>query len=178
MINKGKGTEKLESHYNLPHYYDFYRESTFKNDWNHPYYIKRSLYNKILKEYYKEISRMIIYENYEYKLPSRLGVICIRKYKPLNKIENGELINKLPVDIGATMKLWNSNEEARKKKILLRHLNKHTDGYVAKFFLIKHTANFKNKSLYNFTATRTNKREVTVALKNPKLKIDYFKLKQ
>jgi hypothetical protein len=116
MDNKGKGVEKIKSHYNLPDYYRYYKETTFGKDKDHPYFVERKLFNMIVKDYMKEVSRKIIYENYEYKIPCRLGVICIRKFKPKNKIEDGVHVNNLPVDMGATMKLGELIPRLRRRK--------------------------------------------------------------
>jgi hypothetical protein len=100
-------------------------------------------------------------------LPVNMGKLLIMGYeKKVGIAEDGTLINKLPIDFKRTRELWDTNEDAREKRILIRHLNKHTDGKVYKFVYNKSKARYKNKSAYRFKATRTHNRNLANVVRN------------
>jgi len=174
---KGKQEEKIKAHYNTGEYYKYYKEKHFGRNKSSKYYVDKQLYTKVLKDFFDLVVEDLIMNGSEFILPSNMGKIQIRKYKATLKMgEDGKLINHLPVDYGATNKLRASNPEAAKNKVVIRHLNKHTDGYTFRYIYIKNKARYKNKSAYSFKMTRTNKLKVTNSVRIYKKKIDFLKL--
>lgn len=175
MIFKGKQSELIKSDYNTPDYYKHYIKTHCRKDKTSKYYITQSQYTNILKKFFQLLIEEKVYKGEEVVLPYNMGKLFIRKMKSTVKLdENGKLINHLPVDFGATRKLWRENEEAFKKKIIVRHLNKHTNGFVFKFIYNKDKARYRNKSMYRFEPTRKHKRNLAKLIKVSKHKIDFL----
>lgn len=182
-MKKGKQKEKRPIDIGISDFYNYYASMYFRVKENGKtkiykdsiFYIDRSLYSKIVGEFNKEICRLILEENYDFVIPARLGVIGIRKKKPIPYIdEDGSFINTLPVDWKKTKDLWNSDEKAKEKKTIIRHLNKKTYGYIAKFIYFKNTANYKNKSKYKIQPCRTLKRRLSNLFSSGKT--DYYEI--
>ena len=133
-------------------------------------------FSTICKEFNDKISDLIVYENFSFLLPFRLGRIRIRKYKPKMYLQKDGSLDKsrLRPDWNATKKLWESNLKAKKEKKLIFHLNDHTNGYQHRWFWEKLTSNVKNNSAYSFLPSRNNKRTLATVLKDEDLDVDYF----
>lgn len=175
-MSKGKQPEKIKAHYNTEHYYKYYINSNC-SDKNSKFYVTKKVYVKVLKEFFDLIIEDMIMTGEPFILPYNMGKLQIKKYKVEVKLdENGNLVNKLPIDFHKTKLLRESNPEAAEKKIIIRHLNKHSDGYVFRFFYIKHRAKYKNRILYKFKITRTNKEKLARAIRKYGKKIDFLKV--
>ena len=161
MDNSRKGIRnKIKIHYGMKDYYNHYISSYKVNDINdedNPYIISSQTYNNIITDFNSGIVDLILEEQYDFKIPFRLGMIGIRKFKPrLGIDDNGKLINKLPVNPRATRELWDSDPEAKKNKVYIRYTNKHSDGYVFTIhYFKKYKAKYKNKSVYKFEPVRS-----------------------
>ena len=116
-------------------------------------------YRKICEDFNKKIMDDILLKSREFKMPFRLGSLRIKK-KKMNF--SSKLKNKLKIDWKAT----------RENKKVIYHLNDHTNGFNYRWYWEKKNAIIKNKSIYSFQATRTNKRRLAALLKNNE--IDYF----
>lgn len=103
-------------------------------------------------------------------LPHRLGTIELRKYETKIIIQNGKVITNLPIDWDRTLKLWTEDEEAYKKRTLVKMEEKE----IFKVFYNKRTANFENKSFMQFEVNRDLKKRLKQKIKNKA--IDAFKL--
>lgn len=155
---------KLKIDFGITDYYKFYKNKYIKKD--EVYNLTSVEYNEIISDYNLEIKDLILNYNYDFKLPFQLGIIGIRKYKPTFKVENGKILtNNFPVNPRATRELWDSNPEAKNKKILVRYTNKHSDGYVFTLKYFKSNAKYKNKSIYRITFKREFQRELSVRAK-------------
>lgn len=164
MDNSRKGIKnKITNSYGILDYYKYYNKNYVSNS-NSNYYVDKNTYSNILSDFHEELSNEIIFNNFEFKLPFRLGVLCLRKFKPKLKIVNNKLINHNPPDFKATKELWEKDEEARENKVLVRHLNKHSNGFIFIMKLYKATSNFKNKSLFSFESTRFIKKKIKKAV--------------
>lgn len=108
--------------------------------------INKALYKKICLEFNKLLSNSIMNNAFEFKMPSNIGSLRVKKIKG-NKTRR--------VD-------WKTTKKHNTK---VYHLNFHTDGYYYKWFWHKHKAIFTNKSAYSFTPTRYNKRTLASLLK-------------
>jgi hypothetical protein len=171
-MKRGKG--KIKVHYGRADMYKHYIESTEKKP--EGIQVSYSDYCTVLNKFNKDISKAIMENAYEFILPSRVGIIRIKKYKPKIKVkDNGELItNNLAVDYKATNELWRNNPEAKKAGKKVFHLNNHSDGYRYIWYYSNYRNNLPNKSLYRFIPTRTNKRELSKLIKDDTFKGDYF----
>ena len=115
-------------------------------------------YRSICEDFNKLIIDEILLKAKEFKMPYRLGSLRILK-KEMN-YSAGK--NKLKIN-------W---FETNKNKTVIYHLNDHTDGFNYRWFWSKKKAIVKNKTIYSFQATRTNKRRLAGLLKTKQ--VDYF----
>ena len=158
---KNKRTEgKITADYGMKDYYNYFIRG------NPEIKITRGTYNNIISDFNEEIINLIIEENLEYVLPYMGSSISIKKTKRTPKIINGKLYNPTPVDWVATNKLWDEDEEAREKKLLVRYLNNHTSKYVFSIYFKKYISSFINKNIYSFVSNRTFKRQLSARIKD------------
>ena len=134
--------------YTIKDFYKSYNE--FIGD-NELYQINYKVYRQIVTAYFKYIYTRVIEESAEFKLPCRLGTLCIVKHKP--KTYNGK---SLRVDFKAT------NEYHK----TIFHLNEHSDGYKYRFYWNKKDSLITNKTKYQLIATRFNKHRLAQIIKN------------
>ena len=104
-------------------------------------------------------------------LPNRMGRLELRKYDAKIRVDsNNKVITNLPIDWDRTLKLWSEDEEAYKKRILIKMEEKE----IFKVFYNKKSANYENKSFMQFDVNRDIKRSLTQQIKNRA--VDAFKL--
>lgn len=173
---------KLQVDYGLPDYYKFYKSRYMDVDRSavglsqKQYDVSRKEYHAIICEFNLEIRRLIVDEAYDFRMPFNIGIIGLRKYKPNIKIIDGKIVtNNFPINPRETRKLWDSNPEAKEKKMYVRYTNKHSDGYVFTIHHFRNSAKFKNKTFYRFEFLRHFQREVSNRAKEKS--IDAFILK-
>jgi len=165
-----KGPNKIKIHYGMPDYYKYYNDK-----YNNKVCSKK--YNKIISEFNLEIINLIINENIEYSMNPLHLVIGVRKVKRRPRIVNGKLRNTVPIDWKTTKELWQSDEEAKEKKILVRFSNSHTSGYIFSINLIKVGLGFQNKKYYKFKASRKFARDLGERIQDEdKERYDTYKL--
>lgn len=143
-----RSKNNIKSGYGMKDYYKFYSEH------NPDKKIAKAKFNKIISTVNKEIIEMMLNEGFEYKLPHIHTTITIRKDKRKPSIKDGKVINPSPVDWVKTKKLWKEEPDTKVKKILVRHINSHTSGYVFRIYLKKFGAAIKNRSYYKFKPSR------------------------
>lgn len=129
------------------------------------------LINNIIKDILGFIADELVTSSYLYRLPNSLGMIYIDKKKPFLKRIDGKLINGKPIDLNATLKLWETNPEAKEKKIKIRFDNYHTNGYVYRFKYSTSKSNFTNKSIYQLRFNRIVKQKLHKAIMAGKVEI-------
>lgn len=132
--------------------------------------------NNAVADVNKAIMEEMIFHNKFFKLPFRLGTIMILKYKPIPKRKKCGALS-LPIDWNETNKLWAEDIEAKANKKFVYFRNLHTGGYVMHFKWIKNTTNVRNIKGYEFKAVKHRKRQLTSALKDTTIKVDYFEKK-
>lgn len=183
MKKKGKQPEKYKAHIKTGDFYKYYANATFrikegnriKIYRNSKYYVSRSKFTNIISDFNKLIRDAILKDNFDFRLPNRIGGLGIRKRRVKPYIDkNGEYINPLPPNWKATLKLWETDLDAKKNKILIRHTNIHSKGYIAEWVFFRHMANFKNKSQYSFIPCRTAKQMLSKIMKDELSNIDYY----
>jgi hypothetical protein len=178
-VNKGKQKQKHIMTCGMSDFYKHYCFNSFKEKkgrsvvihTDSKYNVDPKLYGNILKDFNKAIMSEILYDNFEYTLPSMLGELSIKKYTK-STLE----IAKLPIDWKETKSMWEEDPETREQKKLIRQLNDHTNGQIFRFKYNKKKARYKNKSVYKFLACRTAKRELATALKDTNVEINFYQL--
>lgn len=101
--------------------------------------------------------------------PHRMGIVELRKFKGGVSIKNGKLKISYPVNWDATLKLWFKDEEAREKKILIRHESE----YLYHFKYLTYPASFNNKRMYGFEVNRWIKLALKDNIKNGKVDVPW-----
>lgn len=145
--------------YGMIDYFKYYNK-------NNKYKVDRKTFSYIVSELNKTVVENMLEDSLDFKLPGRCGAIVIRKSKRKVKIINDKIVNTNPPDWNKTMKLWEKDPECKKNKILIRHNNIHTAGFVFQILYSRSLANFKNKSFYTFKAARKFKRDLTKRINN------------
>lgn len=92
------------------------------------------------------------------QLPHQMGRLEIRKQEANIRIKDGKVKTNLPVDWDRTLKLWEEDEEAYDKRILVRTEEKE----IFKIYYNRRKATYLNKGFFEF---RPNK-ELRKRLKN------------
>lgn len=192
MEKRGKQKEKYPTHVGVTQCYN-----TYKNDYlltkketvnkngvttvrkvlrkNTKYFLTQTQYSFILKMFNEAIGHELIFNNFNFKMPYRLGNLVILKNKPKIYVDKDDkVINCLPVDWKETLKLWEEDPKAKLEKKLIRCVNEHFNGYVAKFKYDRSNARYANKTVYNFIPCRTLKIALAKAVKNPNINIDFY----
>jgi len=133
--------------------------------------------NRIFGEFNKEISKQIVYNNFEFRMPAGLGTIRISKRKMLPPIidEYGKVSRPKSkwVHFNKTKELWARDEKARKerKKIYINYEHE----YFYSWKWDKSSYKVRHKQLYRFLPSRANKKLIFEAASNPAYNIEYFK---
>lgn len=184
MEKKGKQEEKHKTHVATEDFYSFYSNNYFKEKEENKktvinrkskYYLTRKEYSKILDLFNIGVRELMIYDNFEYKLPARLGYLLVTKKKITPYIgKDGEYKNPLPVNWKETLALWEEDSNAKIAKKLIRYDNKHFNGNLAKWTHSKKTAIFTWKSAYAFVACRTAKTMLGAAILDTNINVDYY----
>ena len=139
---------------------DFYLDYKYRYDVRDPKYVDKITYTKILNSFFEVISKAIMEEGYEYKLPHSMGSLRIKKFKA----------RKPAIDWKRTNEFYEKN--GFKKHIY--HFNEHSSGFSGRWYWDKKGAILKGKSLYKFTPTRTNKRRIAELIKGNNTIKKYF----
>ena len=149
-----RSSKKIPAHYGMKDYYNY-----FINKYPE-YNISKKQFNKVITEYNKILGNHII-DNLTVKLPFKLGSIdMIKQHREVYLNDDGKVINTNPPNWKETLHLWETNAEAKAKKIIIRHTNKHTGGYVFSIKYNKSKAIYKNKKVYFFKPIRTISRNI------------------
>lgn len=159
MIRSKRTKGKLNSDFGMKDYYNYYKKNNKES-------VNRNIYSNVIFDFNKEISEMIINENFEYYIPYIDSVLCVRKKKSVPKIIDGKVINRTPIDWKATEQLWNENEEAKEKKILIKYSNYETNKFIFFVYFKKYLSSFSNKKYYKFDTCRGMSRLLSKRIKD------------
>jgi hypothetical protein len=157
--------KRISKDYTLKYAYEIYKNSVDKKD---PIYnISRVLFGKICGDFNKEIVNRIIFDNFEFKMFSRGGILSLRKYKQKIWLDKDGNVRKkfLKVDPYATMKLREEDPEAARLNKVVYFDNAHSDGYKYCIFWSKASSTIKNCSKYIFRPVRDTNRLLAKAIK-------------
>lgn len=170
--------EKIKADYKSGDIYKKYLSTTkSKNP------VVRTIFVKILKEFFGGVVEDLIYKGSEFSFPYKLGTLRIRKSKVKLKLDANGNIDKrrLRPDWGSTRKLWKSKypnlswEEIKniKNKPILYHENKHSDRWQHTWYWNRSTCVVKNSTAYSLDMSRDNDRYLAKALKRDDVALDY-----
>lgn len=155
---KDKRTHRFSADYGLTDYRKFYIEKHGDID--------TKLYSSVVRDFNKGIAHLIVEESMRYKIPFIGFEMFIAKSKRGPKLVNGQLVNTVPVDWRSTLDLWESDKEAKEKKLLVRYNNYHTSGYVFRIYVRKSGSKMKNKSYYRIRPNRKFQRSLSSRIKD------------
>lgn len=147
MNQKVKTADRTKS-YTIPSFYNAYIDDVEKNT---VYDIPYSTYRQIVTEYFQYLRDQLIEESKCVKLPYRLGSVQIIKNKP--KFYDRR---SLRIDYQASKQY--------DKMIFLT--NEHSDFYKYRCYWCKQDMIVPNKTKYQLTMTRANKRNLAQIIKN------------
>lgn len=144
--------------------------SNYNSKYYSPYYLRRVLVeyprvdkNKLVEAVamYFKLAREDMALGDKINLQDKLGNLYLKKEKREVYIdENGDIINKLPINHRATWKLWKEKPELIKKSYV-RYVNDHSNNHVFSLHYQVSKAVFRNKNIYNFKFNRTLKQTLS-----------------
>ena len=151
--------------------YDFYLKR-YGNELG----LTQSQFSSIVKDFNTEIMKAVIEEAYFFMMPYVKFGLFIKSYKiKLKEDEFGNLVMRhLRIDWATTLNLWKVDQEAREKKIIVRHFNEHSGRRNYRFYFDKVRSRTKNQAFYAFIPTRKWKRHLAATIKNPDKQITYY----
>jgi hypothetical protein len=164
--------KKMSAKYGIREAYRYYKSRI-----DNPMPYKK--FREVWITFIDKVTKGIVEEGKDFTMPYRLGSVGIRKQKIQVKMNPDGSIDKryLRPDWQATKELWARDEEAKKDKRLVFHLNRHFGGYNAKWFWDKSTCIVKNQAAYSLTMSRENKRKLSEAIFDEDLEVDYYEQK-
>jgi hypothetical protein len=120
-------------------------------DEDSPYYVTYSEYVGICSDYYKAQIQNILERGAKFKLPFRMGDVCVTK-KRLKKFDK----EHLPIDWAMSKKLGK----------YIYHVNDHSNNYKYRFrWAKKMSRTTPNIGQYRLVLTRANKRKLAACIK-------------
>lgn len=153
LNNKRK---RRKANYTSNHYTPYYSRRILKEFDN----ISKKDLNRAVAMYF-ELCREDLALGNKINLQNKLGNLYLKKEKrEVYLDENGEIVNKLPINIRETAKLWREKPEL-KNKTFVRYVNDHTENHLFSLHYEVGKAVFKNKSVYNFIFNRGLKSELS-----------------
>jgi hypothetical protein len=136
--------------------------------------LSKELFNKIWIDFIegdekndiKGVINRIIFDNFEFKFPFRMGSLRIKKKKVKARLdENGKLKTSwIPRD-------WKSSKELNAPVYCM---NKHTMGFKMSWQWNKESGNMKNIRYNYLNVVRTLDRRLAKALKDPNNNLDFY----
>lgn len=96
-------------------------------------------YRKAMEDFFTEVSKKIIYENFTFMMPYSLGTVVVKAFK--NPFKDRYID-------------WKTTKEVGK---IVRHLNTHSFGYYFGIVWDKSYVRFRNNAYYTFTARKSDK---------------------
>ena len=138
--------------------------------------IDKKKITKIISRYF-ELAQEDLSHGNTVSLGASLGDLYVVKMKRNVYInDQGVLINKLPIDQGATNKLWKAKPELRGLKFV-RHINSHSSGFLFKLKHYLFGSQIKNKSIYTFRFSRALKTRLSENIINKEVEAYEIKSK-
>lgn len=143
--------------------YDAYKHIR-RNKW---YDIGRPVTEKEFYSIIRGVNKLLADEialGHKVTFPSRMGYLELRKVENGVSIVDGKLKITYPINWDETLRLWFEDEEAKKKKTLVRDESKFR--YRVRYN--KYDATYENKSFYQFDLNRFIKQKLKDNIKSNK----------
>lgn len=149
--------------------YNFYKKNAKKP-------VDKETFRSVWSEFAESVTDSIV-EGKDFLMPFKIGFLGIRKHKIKVKLNPDGSIDKryLRPDWKATKELWKKDEQAKERKQLVFHLNKHFNGYNCKWHWDKKGCRIVNQTAYSLVMTRQNKRKLAKAIFEGE--VDYYEQK-
>lgn len=173
MLAYRRGKRKVIADYKFDDIYKYYKKNNPNN------YLDKQTVRKLYKEMFTHIVKLIVLDNFQFRMPCNLGDLRIKKKEVQPRLnEDGELDTRhLSIDWKTTKQLWEKKYKGKTaeeisqipNKPLVRELNDHTDGYRYVWYWERLTSNVPNQSAYNIDMTRTNDQILSRASKTNNL---------
>lgn len=160
MSKKDIRIHRFKADYGLTDYRNFYKEKYDSE-------IEAKEYSGILRKFNKALIELIVNESLTYMMPYLLFEVSIKKIRRRPRIVDGKLVNPNPINWQATNKLWDENEDAREKKLLVRYNNFHSSGYVFRVYCKKFKSKLKYRSHYKIKTNKEFKLKIRDRIMDP-----------
>lgn len=148
------------------------KRRVYKRELFESYYLKHAKRKKykrfVCMNIIKGINELVmdfVYKGGEFEFPAKVGSISIVGIKHTPFYLDGKLIPAKPVDWGATRRLWAEDEDARKKKMLVRF----TSDYFYRFLYKRHPYGMVQCWAMKIEAYPQRKKELFRLIKQNKL---------
>lgn len=148
------------------------KRRVYKRELFESYYLKHAKRKKYKRfkcmNIIKGINELVmefVYKGGEFEFPAKVGSISIVGIKHTPFYLDGKLIPAKPVDWGATRKLWAKDEDAKKKKMLVRF----TSDYFYRFLYKRHPYGMVQCWAMKIEAYPQRKKELFQLIKQNKL---------
>lgn len=146
----------------------------------HKYYKKKSKnpvdisnYRRVVNSFHQLVMKHVIENGDLVYLPLRMGTLAVKGIACKPKLEGDKIVG-LPIRWSKTLALWNSCPEAKERGQVVYCTNEHTGGVRYKFLWNTYKVFARFKNLYQFRASRANKRAVYRAVLDGKEYEDQF----
>lgn len=155
----GPRKHKIRNSWGVYDCYKYYRKNKPEGK---EYIMTESQYFAIIRHINNILAKQLSRGN-SINLPCRMGTLELRKYDKVVKIgEDGKVHTNLPIDWDKTLELWYNDEESRNNKTLVRIESKD----LFKLILNRTSANYENKSFYEFIFNKDLKRTLKQNIKD------------
>ena len=178
VISFKRGNREVLADYKLPDIYKYYKQNCKHK------LLTRTQFVNIIEKFHDIVSDKIVWDNYEFCLPYRMGSIYLIKKENVFFFDEkkGKAVTKyLKLDFPACKKKWEemypglTGDEisaiSNKPKIFWLHEN--TDGKYARWFWDKSMCIVPNKFAYYFLPVRALKQKVVKYI-NTFNRVDYY----
>lgn len=142
------GKNKIQDPYTIQ---DSYKAYLLANPEGSHFYLPYSEYKDITTMFFKHLMEQVVHKSLTIHLPFSLGYISVVKHRPVYKS-----IKNMVID-------W---DKSKAQNTHVREFNQHSNGCVYKFKWDRRFCFTVNKTVYAFTPSRANKREVARLIKN------------
>lgn len=144
--------KKIHDSYGTPDYYRYYRQNGGK--------LNVKQYSGVIQGVNKRLAELFA-KGHELKFPCEMGVLQLRKHTVDIKFVDGKLKTTLPINWKETLELWEQDEDAKQRKILIR------DEIPFRFrsWYDKFSARYHNKQFFYFTLGRDLKKKLKENIK-------------
>lgn len=151
--------------------YKYYRKNKPKEK---QFVLTESQYFSIIRRINLLLIEELLQGN-EITLPYHMGKVELRKYNKSIRIgENGEVFTNLPIDWNKTLELWYNDSDAYHNKTLVRM----EENEIFKIYYNKASANYENKSFYEFIFNKDLKSRLKQKIKEGVIEAHLLKRKE